>query len=128
MIIAFLRFLWCAAARRLDRPLEARMVRRLLLVHVPAETKLLRWTNHYVRYMTDNGSIGAETGFTSSARSFPGGRQGKQERGERMVSFWWVVAAFFGGGAAVLLMALMHMAGGLPDPSAQRVDLNGLHW
>jgi hypothetical protein len=79
--------------------------------------------------MTDNGSIEVETVFTCSARRFPGGHQGKQERGERMVSFWWVVVAFFGGGgAAVLVLALMHMAGGLPDPSAQRVDLSGLHW
>jgi hypothetical protein len=46
-----------------------------------------------------------------------------------MVSFWWVVTAFFGGGcAAILVVALMHMSGGLPDQSAQRADLNGLHW
>jgi len=79
--------------------------------------------------MTDNKSTGAETGSTCSARSFPGSHQGTQERGEQMVSFWWVVAAFIGGGCAgLLLMALMHMAAGLPDPSAQRADLNGLHW
>jgi hypothetical protein len=46
-----------------------------------------------------------------------------------MVSFWWVVLAFFGGGcAAVLVVALMHMSGGLPEPPAQRADLQGLHW
>jgi hypothetical protein len=46
-----------------------------------------------------------------------------------MVSFWWVVAGFVGGGCAgFLLVALIHMAGGLPDASAQRADLNGLHW
>ena len=46
-----------------------------------------------------------------------------------MVSLWWVLVAFFGGGCVgVMLMALVHMSGGLPDQSAQRVDLNGLHW
>jgi hypothetical protein len=59
----------------------------------------------------------------------PGSRQGREEWGDEMVSFWWVVAAFFGGGcASVLVLALMNMAGGLPDPSAQRADLHGLHW
>jgi len=42
-----------------------------------------------------------------------------------MVSIWWVLAAFFGGGCAgVLVMALMTMAGGLPEPSAPRIDLS----
>jgi hypothetical protein len=46
-----------------------------------------------------------------------------------MVSLWWVIAAFFGGGfAGILVMALMYRCGGLTDLSAQRVDLNGLHW
>ena len=46
-----------------------------------------------------------------------------------MISLWLTIAAFFGGGCAgVLVMALVLMAGGLPDEAAQRVDLNGLHW
>jgi hypothetical protein len=46
-----------------------------------------------------------------------------------MVSLWWVVAAFIGGGfAGVLLMALMHMAGGLPEQSPSAPDLNGMPW
>ena len=46
-----------------------------------------------------------------------------------MVSFWWVAAAFIGGGfAGVLLMALMHMAGGLPEQSPKVPDLNGMPW
>ena len=46
-----------------------------------------------------------------------------------MVSLWWVVAAFIGGGCAGLLVtALMHMAGGLPEPSVQVPDLSGTPW
>lgn len=46
-----------------------------------------------------------------------------------MVSFWWVLAAFIGGGCAgILVMSLMHMAGGLPEQSANVPDWNGLHW
>ena len=44
-----------------------------------------------------------------------------------MVSMWWVIVAFMGGGCAgVLLMALMVMAGGLPEQSVGRVDLSEL--
>jgi uncharacterized protein involved in exopolysaccharide biosynthesis len=47
-----------------------------------------------------------------------------------MVSAWWLIVAFFGGGCAgILLMALMRMAGGLPEQSATNVpDLNGMPW
>jgi hypothetical protein len=46
-----------------------------------------------------------------------------------MVSFWWVVAAFLGGGfSGVLLMALLYMAGGLPEQSPNAPDLNGMPW
>jgi hypothetical protein len=46
-----------------------------------------------------------------------------------MTWLWLSIAAFFGGGCAgVLVMALMQMAGGLPDETAQGVDVNGLHW
>jgi hypothetical protein len=38
-----------------------------------------------------------------------------------MVSFLWVLAAFIGGECAgVLVMALMQMAGGLPEQSTHR--------
>ena len=38
-----------------------------------------------------------------------------------MVSFWWVLAAFIGGGSAgVLVMALMCLAGGLPEQTDVR--------
>ena len=46
-----------------------------------------------------------------------------------MVSLWWVLAAFVGGGfAGVLLMALMHMAGDLPEQSSKAPDLSGMPW
>ena len=46
-----------------------------------------------------------------------------------MVPLWWVWAAVIGGGCAgVLVTALMRMAGGLPEQSAQVPDLNGLPW
>jgi len=47
-----------------------------------------------------------------------------------MVSTWWLIVAFVGGGfAGILLIALMRMAGGLPEPSATNVpDLNGMPW
>jgi hypothetical protein len=47
-----------------------------------------------------------------------------------MVSAWWLIVAFVGGGlAGILLIALMRMAGGLPEPSAASVpDLNGMPW
>jgi hypothetical protein len=42
-----------------------------------------------------------------------------------MDSIWWVLVAFWVGGCAgVLVMALMQMAGGLPDQSAPRSHLN----
>jgi hypothetical protein len=37
---------------------------------------------------------------------------------------WWVIVAFWAGGCAgVLVMALMQMAGGLPEQSAPASDL-----
>jgi hypothetical protein len=46
-----------------------------------------------------------------------------------MLSIWWVIAAFLAGGSAgVLVMALMQMAGGLPEQSAHAPDLNGVPW
>jgi uncharacterized membrane protein YfcA len=46
-----------------------------------------------------------------------------------MVSFWWVLGAFIGGGCAgVLVMALMHLAGNLPEQAAHAPDLNGMPW
>lgn len=49
-----------------------------------------------------------------------------------MVSAWWLVVAFVGGGfAGVLLMALLRLAGGLPEPSSSTAnvpDLNGMPW
>ena len=42
-----------------------------------------------------------------------------------MASIWWVLVAFWAGGCAgVLVMALMEMAGGSPEQSARRSDLN----
>jgi hypothetical protein len=42
-----------------------------------------------------------------------------------MDSIWWVLVAFWAGGCAgVLVMALMQMAGGLPQQSAPRSNLN----
>jgi hypothetical protein len=45
-----------------------------------------------------------------------------------MVSAWWLIVAFVVGGCAgIFLMALMRMAGGLPEPSTARIpDLNGM--
>ena len=47
-----------------------------------------------------------------------------------MVSTWWLIVAFVGGGfAGILLIALLRMAGGLPEPSAAHIpDLNGMPW
>ena len=77
---------------------------------------------------TTTTSIGPRRGPDRAAqpgRDFPG----KKEAGDSMVSFWWVLAAFIGGGSAgVLLMAVMHMAGALPEQSAHAPDLNGLPW
>jgi hypothetical protein len=63
------------------------------------------------------------------AASVPGNLRDHGKRGCQMVSFWWVVAAFFGGAwAGVLIMALMHMAGGLPEQSSNAPDLTGMPW
>jgi F0F1-type ATP synthase assembly protein I len=44
-----------------------------------------------------------------------------------MVSFWWVVVALVVGTCAgVLVVALMRMAGGLPEPSATETDADEL--
>ncbi len=44
-----------------------------------------------------------------------------------MVSTWWLLVAFFvGGGAGVLAIALMQMAGGLPDDAQSIPDLNAM--
>ena len=46
-----------------------------------------------------------------------------------MLSIWWVMAAFFAGGfGGVLVMALMCMAGGLPQQLERAPDLNGMPW
>jgi hypothetical protein len=46
-----------------------------------------------------------------------------------MVSIWWLLAAFIGGGTAgILVTALMHMSGGLPEPSTYAPDLNAQQW
>jgi hypothetical protein len=46
-----------------------------------------------------------------------------------MVSAWWLLVAFAGGGfAGVLLIALMHVAGELPDQSQRVPDFNGGPW
>jgi hypothetical protein len=46
-----------------------------------------------------------------------------------MVSVWWLLVAFMAGGCAgILAIALMHMAGGLPEQSPQVPDLNGTPW
>ena len=46
-----------------------------------------------------------------------------------MVSIWWLLVAFVGGGGSgVLLMALLQMAGGLPEQSHYAPDLNGMPW
>ena len=43
-----------------------------------------------------------------------------------MVSIWWVAVALLGGTfAGVFLMALLQMAGGLPEES--RSDLTNIH-
>jgi len=53
----------------------------------------------------------------------------KEKRGNQMLSIWWVIVAFvIGGFAGVLVMALMQMAGGLPEQSAHAPDLNGVPW
>ena len=55
----------------------------------------------------------------------PGNGETKGNGGDQMVSMWWVLVAFFGGGCAgILVMALMTIAGGLPEPSAPRIDLS----
>lgn len=44
-----------------------------------------------------------------------------------MVSFWWlVVALMVGTCAGVLVMALMRMAGGLPETKSTALDPNEL--
>jgi hypothetical protein len=60
----------------------------------------------------------------------PGVDETMVDGGQAMVSVWWVVVAFFGGGCAgILLMAIMRMAGELPEPSTASVpDLNGMPW
>ncbi len=61
-----------------------------------------------------------------SARN-SGNGETKGNGGDQMVSMWWVLVAFFGGGCAgVFVMALMYMAGGLPEQSVARVDLSEL--
>jgi hypothetical protein len=66
---------------------------------------------------------------SQGAASVLGNLRDHRKRGQQMVSFWWVVAAFIGGGwVGVLLMALMHMAGGLPEQSSNAPDLNGMPW
>jgi hypothetical protein len=51
----------------------------------------------------------------------------QEKRGNQMLSMWWLIAAFLlGGCGGVLVMALMQMAGGLPEPSEHVPDLNGL--
>ena len=46
-----------------------------------------------------------------------------------LISSGWVVVAFLAGGCAgVLVMALMQMAGGLPEQSTHVPDLNGTPW
>jgi hypothetical protein len=46
-----------------------------------------------------------------------------------MLSIWWVIAAFLAGGCAgVLVMALVHVAGGLPEQLAQAPNLNDMPW
>jgi hypothetical protein len=56
------------------------------------------------------------------------GNETKKE-GTHMVSAWWLFAAFLGGGCAgVLLVALMQMAGGMPEQSPHAPDLNGQPW
>ena len=46
-----------------------------------------------------------------------------------MVSIWWLVAAFvLGGSGGILLMALLQMAGGLPEQSQYVPDLNSTPW
>ena len=53
----------------------------------------------------------------------------QEKRGNQMLSIWWAIAAFLVGGCAgVLVMALMQMAGGLPEQSAYAPDLNGSPW
>jgi len=77
-------------------------------------------------------SIAPRRGANRSAqpgRNFPGNHEGLQEGGDPMVSFWWVLAAFIGGGCAgVLVMALMHVAGALPEQAAHAQNLNGMPW
>ena len=42
-----------------------------------------------------------------------------------MLSAWWVIVGFLAGGCAgVLVMALMQMAGGLPEQSTHVPELN----
>ena len=54
-----------------------------------------------------------------------GNGETKGNGGDQMVSMWWVLVAFFGGGCAgMLVMALMTIAGGLPEPSVPRIDLS----
>ena len=58
-------------------------------------------------------------------RAGPGDYKDRRSEGKEMDSIWWVLVAFWAGGCAgVLVMALMQMAGGLPEQSAPRSNLN----
>ena len=66
---------------------------------------------------------------SQGAASVLGNSRDQVKRGRQMVSLWWLLVAFVGGGfAGVLLMALMRMAGDLPEPSSKAPDLNGMPW
>jgi hypothetical protein len=61
--------------------------------------------------------------------AIPGDHENKRSGVNQMLSIWWVIAAFLiGGGTGVLVMALMQMAGGLPEQSAHVPDLKGSPW
>jgi hypothetical protein len=50
-----------------------------------------------------------------------------QAGGYAMVSFWWLVVALVAGACGgILVMALMRMAGGLPEASSTVTDANEL--
>jgi hypothetical protein len=66
---------------------------------------------------------------SQAARSFLASGEVVVKGGRPMISAWWLLAAFLGGGCAgVLLVALMQMAGGLPEPSPHAPDLHGQPW
>ena len=61
--------------------------------------------------------------------AIPGDHENKRSGVNQMLSIWWVIAAFLiGGGAGVLVMALMLMAGDLPEQSTHVPDLSGSPW